>query len=124
MENTCKYCGEKVVGRRDKIFCDKQCRNAFHNQTSKKGEETIKKVNKILRKNRSILRYTCPEGKVTVKREFLEKMAFDFRFYTHNYQTSKNALYHFCYDYGYTSVNNNHILIVQWQDYMRPAEEK
>ena len=31
MNNKCLHCGEKLIGRVDKRFCDDQCRNTWHN---------------------------------------------------------------------------------------------
>lgn len=31
-DTVCRYCGEKLKGRRSKRYCDSKCRNDFHNQ--------------------------------------------------------------------------------------------
>ena len=71
-EKTCLYCGETFQGRSDKKFCDAQCRNSYNNKVNRLHELKIIEVNKILRKNRSILNNLCPVGKSSVPRKYLE----------------------------------------------------
>lgn len=119
MDNFCIYCGESMKGRTDKRFCNEQCRNAWHNSKPNKSEAFIKNINKILRKNRSILRFASPEGKTTVKKDFLLGLGFDFNYYTNLYSTKNKNTYYFCYDYGYLILENTKVLIVRWQNYMK-----
>ena len=119
MDNVCIYCGAKLKGRTDKRFCDDQCRNAWHNSNPNRSEAFIKKINKILRKNRSILRFASPEGKTTVKMDFLLGLGFDFNYFTNIYTTKNKNNYHFCYDYGYLQLEDEKVLIVKWQKYMK-----
>jgi len=113
-------CGEKIVGRSDKKFCSDQCRNAFNNTIKRSTEKIITDINKILRKNRTILKQFNPEGRTTVRTKYLEKMEFDFRYYTHTYTTKKKFEYRFCYEYGYFIIDDIKTLIVNWQPYMKP----
>jgi predicted nucleic acid-binding Zn ribbon protein len=118
MDNACIYCGTKLKGRTDKKFCDDQCRNAWHNSNPNRSEAFIKKINKILRKNRSIMRFSSPEGKTTVRKDFILGLGFDFNYFTNHYTTKNNNTYHFCYDYGYLLLEDEKVLIVRWQKYM------
>jgi hypothetical protein len=43
-----------------------------------------------------------------------------FRFYTHQYKTGKGDIYYFCYEWGYQVLEQNKVLIVNWQKYMKP----
>jgi len=119
MKSNCLLCNESFAGRAGKKFCSDQCRNAFNNQNKKVHEQFIANVNKTLRKNRMILHQLGPVGKSTVRREYLDKMGFDFQFFTHSYTTKNNNTYKFCYEYGYLEIEQDKILIVIWQDYMR-----
>jgi hypothetical protein len=121
----CQECGKPLVGRRDKKFCDSDCRAAYHNRNTTLGEETIRQYNSILRHNRRILRTLCPQGKSTVRREVLEQMGYKFAFYTNVYQSGKGGIYYLCYDYGFTPIIEGAIekaLIIQRQEYMDRAE--
>lgn len=117
MEKFCIYCGKKILGRSDKKFCDNQCRNAWHNSNPNRSEIIISDINKILRKNRSILKFISPEGKTTVKKLFLSNLNFNFKYFTNIYNTQNDNIYYLCYDYGYMFLENEKILIVKWKNY-------
>ncbi len=119
MKQNCLFCNETFVGRSDKKFCSDQCRNAYNNQHKKDHEQFITEVNKILRKNRMILHQLGPLGKTTIRKEYLDKMGFDFQFYTHTFTTKNSNTYKFCYEYGYMDIEGDKILIILWQEYMK-----
>ncbi len=114
MENRrCLECNEEIIGRSDKKFCDDQCRNAYNN---KKGSEKIvlvKKINKILLKNRQILAQLNPGGKTKMHKDNLLKKGYDFKYHTHGYTTKENAQYFFCYDYGFLALDKDWFLLVK-----------
>ena len=120
-KKTCLECNKPLKGRRDKKYCDSDCRAAYHNRTKNIGEELIRHLNSVLRHNRRILRTLCPQGKATVRKEVLEQMGYRFDCYTGVYQSYKGGVYYLCYDYGFTAINEggkSKALIVQRQDYM------
>lgn len=118
-EKKCLYCNEPLKGRSDKRFCDVQCKSAYHNKTPNTQEAFIKNLNKQLRQNRSALRTACPKGKATVRINFLEQLGMNFKFMTHTWKNQSGQVYYFCYDYGYTYVNEaGKVLIIQQQEYM------
>ena len=109
----CLFCNAILIGRIDKKFCDAHCRNNFNNRTKQKREKQILEINKTLRKNRSILRQLSPTGKTTVRKEYLLKLDFNFKYCTHNYTTSHGNTYTYCYEYGYLEIEEGmKILIV------------
>ena len=105
----CKYC-EKVIdlskGRRDRQFCDERCKNSYHNSIAFEEEKEAKRINKILKKNRDILKkMAIRKDKGEISRERLLKTGFDFTYYTHHkFTIHYNYQYTFCYDYGYRPV--------------------
>lgn len=103
----CLSCSKELTGRIDKKFCDTYCRNQFHNRNKEKYEYTIKEINKLLRKNRSILAYFCPSGKTTIRKEIAEEMGYDFSYFT-NVIKFKSQNYFFCYDYGFYPFTDAH----------------
>lgn len=115
-KRTCKECGEILNGRSDQKFCDDGCRNAFNNK--KLGTSTLfmRKINRILKKNHTILKELNPNEKTTIWKSTLEKRGFSFSFYTHLYKTKTGREYYFCYDQGYSRLDNNKILLVQKQE--------
>lgn len=109
MNNTtkvCKDCGTEIdpkKGRRDRLFCNEECKNSYHNKISFEDEKEAKRINKILKKNRDILKkMAARKDHETISKELLLKSGFDFTYYTHHKITFyKNYQYTFCYDYGY-----------------------
>ncbi len=118
MKQKCINCGDTFVGRSDKKFCSDQCRNSYNNKIKREHEKLILDINKTLRRNRKILKTFNPEGKTTIRREYLEKLDFDFRYHTHDFKTKNDNVYKFCYEYGYLELDNEKVLIVNWQPYM------
>ena len=118
---TCQVCGRAFFGRSDQKYCSDQCRAVLNNRKKKAdpGECMILDLNRILRKNRSILRIMSPLGKTTTRQELLALQGFDFRYHTHQYQTLKGNTYTFCYDFGYLLLPAGKVLIVNWQPYMQ-----
>ena len=118
-----QVCNAELAGRFDKRFCSDQCRAQLHNIKRKAdaGERMILDINRILRKNRSILKGSSPMGKTTTRQEYLKMQGFNFNHYTHQYQTRKGNTYNFCYDYGYLLLPEEKVLIVNWQTYMTSA---
>ncbi len=112
MSSYCKYCKQKISGRSDKKFCDTNCRVAFHNSRLNEKETVIQKVNKILRKNRSVLKFVSPQGKTTIGKSLLINQGFKFQYYTHHYTTKNGNTYTFCYDYGYLELEGQKVLII------------
>ncbi|WP_207801951.1 hypothetical protein [Pontibacter arcticus] len=117
----CRQCGAAMYGRADRKFCSDQCRARAGNLKKHKdaGEQLMVQVNKILRQNRLLLQRTSPEGKTTLKRSVLELAGFDFRYFTNLFRTQKGNTYYFCYDYGYLLLDDEKVLIVNRQPYMR-----
>ena len=119
----CLQCQKPLVGRVDKVFCDPQCRNSYHNRIKRSDEQYIKLVNSAIRKNRRILKTLAPIGKVIVRREILESMGYTFDFFSTIYHTS-NSAYYMCYDYGFRALIDNgkqKVQIIQQQEYMTKA---
>jgi predicted nucleic acid-binding Zn ribbon protein len=118
---TCLACGGKLTGRIGKKFCSDQCRATFHNRRKTKEEQWIQQLNRVLRKNRSVLKNLNPKGYSTVRQELLKDLGFNFHYYTHQYHTNSGNVYYFCYEWGYRILEEGKILIVNWQPYMNPA---
>ena len=97
----CLFCGNETIGRTDKKFCTDQCKAQFNNRKKNKEERSIQKLNRILRKNRNILKELTVAGHSDTQQEALHQMGFDFRFYTHQVNES-GTTYNFCYEWGYS----------------------
>jgi len=116
----CLECGKDLKGRLGKKYCDPACKSAYHNSHTNEAEAEIKKVNRIIRHNRSILKLLSPEGKATVRKEVLDQLSYDYRFFTGLFK-SKNNLYYLVYDYAFSPILDGvkeKVLIVKKQEYM------
>lgn len=109
----CEYCGEVIKGRSDKKFCSSDCRNGYHNHMSSISEANLRKVNKILRKNRKILEALTPDDKANVHKDRLIDRGFNFNFFTHIYTTKDKRTYKYCYEYGYLQHHNDWFVLVK-----------
>ncbi|MDD3743108.1 MAG: hypothetical protein PHX54_05745 [Lentimicrobiaceae bacterium] len=112
MERTCLDCGEPLVGRADKKFCDDQCRNNYNNRMNSDTTTQMRNINHILRKNRRILAGLIPEDKTTIHKDKLLAQGFNFTYFTHQYITQKGSIYHFVYEYGYLELDINFYMLV------------
>ncbi len=116
MDRLCLDCGKAVKGRTDKKFCDDSCRNNYNNHLKIDDGFLLKKINAILKKNRTILLTLNPEGKIKVSRKKLLTAGFNFEFHTHYYQTQNGNLYTFCYEHGYLSLAEDEFLLVKREE--------
>jgi hypothetical protein len=113
-KNTCLECGEEIKGRADKKFCDDNCRNNHNNKINSEGNNLVRNVNNILRKNRRILKSILKRDDIkNVMRQKLIDQQFNFKYYTNIQNTSKQTTYYHCYDYGYRYLENDIIMIVK-----------
>lgn len=110
----CLECGEKIIGRADKKFCNDGCRNAYNNKNNKDSSNLMRNINNKLRKNYRILsEQKFADGKAKTTKNKLTSDGFDFEFFT-NLKIYKNgAEYRFIYDIGYKFLEDDWILLVK-----------
>lgn len=128
MDNkTCLGCGKPLQGRIDKKYCGDQCRATFHNQHKRKHERIIHAVNRQIRKNRTILKQLCPDGKATVRKTRLVDLGFSFQYFSSIYKEGQ-LTYYFSYEYGFAPIIQlsrtegqmiQKVLIIQYQEHMK-----
>ena len=116
MEKNCLDCNARIKGRADKKFCDDQCRSNYNNRLKADDSKEVKRINNLLLKNRKILIMLNPDGKTKLPKTKLDKAGFNFNYFTHQYHTAKGAVYIFCYDQGYLSLENDWYLLVKKQE--------
>jgi hypothetical protein len=113
MEN-CLECGEKLIGRKDKKFCNDACRNAYNNQHNKVSVGLVRNIQNILRKNHKLLSAIhFVDGKAKSTRQKLAEQGFDFTYFTHFKVYKNGAEYRFVYDIGYKFLEDGWLLIVK-----------
>lgn len=122
---SCQQCGQPLSGRIDKKFCDDYCRNAYNNNHKRADEKYIQEVNRIIRRNRRILKSLCPVGKAVVRKEVLDSLGYNYQYFSNVYRTGK-SIYYICYDYAFLPTKEvvrdsgrpvAKALIVQKQEY-------
>ncbi|MBI9036140.1 MAG: hypothetical protein JEZ03_16895 [Bacteroidales bacterium] len=118
LEKLCLYCQSVLHGRMDKKFCDANCRSLYHNSNLNRDQADIKRINSILRRNRSLLKFFSPRGKTTIRRHIIADKGFNFKYFTHVFTSRNQMTYYICYDYGYAYLDGNKMLIVHQQTYM------
>ncbi|PIF05650.1 MAG: hypothetical protein CSA36_05600 [Draconibacterium sp.] len=112
-KRNCLECGEPLRGRADQKFCNDSCRNAYNNKKLSKSTNFIRKVNRILKNNHTILESLNPEEKAITYKSILKKQGFNFDYYTNAYTTRAGRIYYFCYDQGYSELENNKFMLVK-----------
>ena len=112
----CIECGRELFGRSDKKYCSDACRSAFNNKSVNTSNSLIRKINRRLVKNRSILGQLNPDGKTKKHKDQLIKEGFNFDYHTHTYITKEKKTYYFCYDEGYLMLGNDFVLLVHRDD--------
>jgi len=113
MDKFCLECGEKLIGREDKKFCNDACRNYFNNKQNKDTTNLMRNINNKLRKNYRVLSELNPEGKTKINRIKLLQQGFDFDFFTSIYTTKAGVTYFFVYDLGYMPIENEWFVLVK-----------
>jgi len=129
-QTKCLQCKKPLTGRIDKKFCDDYCRNAYNNRHKRTDEKYIQDVNRVIRRNRRILKSLCPIGKAVVRKEVLDNLGYNYRYFNSVFKSGK-AVYYICYDYAFAPTIEydrntrdpiNKALIVQKQDYFYKEE--
>jgi predicted nucleic acid-binding Zn ribbon protein len=113
MSKACLECGDSFKGRSDKKFCSDMCRNAYNNRENNYTNNTIKRVNAILKKNRKIMDELNPDGKITVTGKRLRDLGYNFDYFTNIYRTRNGNEYFFTYEQGYIKLDKDFYTLVR-----------
>jgi predicted nucleic acid-binding Zn ribbon protein len=120
-KKNCPECSSVVTGRSDKKFCSELCKTTFNNRIKRISNFEIEETNRLLRKNRSILKKLGYSGKTVVRKETLLTLEYNFSFFTSFFITAEKTIYYLCYDYGFMAIKQNgkeKALIISKQEYM------
>ena len=112
-DRQCLECGDKILGRMDKRFCNDSCRNTYNNRLNKDTTNYIRNINNRLRKNYRILSGLNPDGKSKTTRNQLRSLNFDFDYITSVYTTKVGKVCYFVYDQGYLPLDNDYFALVK-----------
>lgn len=112
----CLECGEKIIGRADKKYCNDGCRNAYNNKNNKDSSNIMRNINNRLRKNYRILsELNYVDGKAKSTQSKLISLGFNFEYFTSLKVYKNGAEYRFVYDIGYKFLEEDYILLVKKQ---------
>jgi len=112
-ERRCLECGDVLHGRSDKKFCCDQCRNTYNNRQAGVTFSSMRRINRILKRNLTVLNGLNKKGRVTISRDELLKKEFNFSYFTHMATSHQGRTYFYCYDQGYALVDANRVLLVR-----------
>ncbi|MGY5352219.1 hypothetical protein ACXGQW_06615 [Wenyingzhuangia sp. IMCC45533] len=112
-EKNCLECGEKVVGRSDKKFCNDQCRNAYNNKLEVGNKNLVRNINNNLKRNYKVLCELNVTGKTKISKKILEENNFNFNLFTSIHNTKTGNQYFYCYDQGYLLLEKEQVLLVK-----------
>jgi predicted nucleic acid-binding Zn ribbon protein len=109
----CPVCSAKYVGRSDKKYCSDYCRNAFNNKVNSNIGKEVRKVNRILRKNRDLLNKYLELGMEEVSLFSLISDGFVLTYFTNVHKGIMGDDFYFCYDLGYQLSGKESVLITK-----------
>jgi hypothetical protein len=109
----CGFCQERIRGRSDKKFCNDVCRNAFNNRINGELNASIRAINSKLKRNRRVLESLLPVDIpfVKLKKQVLLNKGFQMNYLTHARLSPKGSVYSFCYEYGYTTIGDEVVVV-------------
>ena len=111
-DRKCLECSQQLKGRADQKFCGDQCRSAYNNKNSLENNTLIHSVNRILKKNHSILTMLHAMGKTSATKADLQKKGYRFDYYTSTSISRNNKVCYFCYDHGFRELEHNKLVLV------------
>ncbi|MCB0481415.1 MAG: hypothetical protein KDC83_08270 [Flavobacteriales bacterium] len=122
MENTeklCLECERPLIGRIDKKFCNDFCRNGYYNRKNRVTNNYVRKINRILSKNREILFELNPEETSKSTKAKMLQEGFNFNYFTNVFETKTGKSYYFCYDKGFLFLEDDKVALVTKKDYVQ-----
>jgi len=118
VDRRCLDCGDVLKGRADKKFCSDQCRNNYNNKLNKDSNSFVRNVHALLRRNRRILADLYEEGRISVHKDALLALGYNFNFYTHTIETISGDILRYCFEYGFRDAGNDFIELKYNSDFL------
>ena len=110
----CPICGDKIIGRSDKIFCALSCKNEYHNRRLYENLMIANNIDKMLHRNRVLLQELYEEAgnrSFSMSKSRLAKKGFKFDFYTNATIGTNQQRYQLVYDFGWTIGPNQQVKV-------------
>lgn len=110
----CKNCGSTFQGRMNKKFCSSNCKNEHHNSAYREKNQVLARLDKILHKNRAVLRDMYHVHRSSpINIEVLKARGFNPAYHTHIFTSPAGGKFTMIYDVGYKLLFDNQIQIVE-----------
>jgi len=111
-ERKCLQCFEQLTGRADQKFCTDQCRSTYNNQHYFESNTVVRTINRILKKNYTILSSLKAKGITAANKSDLKKKGYCFEYFTYTTITRNSQISYFCYDQGYREHEHNKLVLM------------
>ncbi|HEY3389600.1 MAG TPA: hypothetical protein VGK38_08525 [Prolixibacteraceae bacterium] len=121
-DRKCLECHDQLRGRSDQKFCNDQCRSAYNNRQLIDSNRVIRGINRILKRNYFILSTFNNDGKTTIRMNDLLNRGYRSDYFTASYATRNDRIYYFCYDMGYSELDNGKVILGR-HDHVIPMSE-
>lgn len=113
----CPSCKQEFEGRRNKKFCNVECKNSFHNGKYREVNNVVYNTNKILHSNRKILKQLFKIYRSSaVPLNVLEAYGYDMKFHTHLFEAPSGVNYTMVYEVGFKKAFDNQINIIELEE--------
>lgn len=99
-ERFCLYCGKSIGTRKNRLFCDSDCRNDYHNRLRRKKLRIKNEMYDKLNYNRNILSGVLMEGRTCISIDEIKKRGF-MEGVVSGYRQNKNKQEYACLDILY-----------------------
>ena len=113
MKSFCKECESPLKGRMDKKFCNDYCRASYHSRQNRASNQTIRLINRCLRRNRKILEDYYLKNGPLVNQNYLLSQNFNFTFCTHHIDETRMRHY---YDYAIQPTDSVNYEIIRAEE--------
>lgn len=106
MERFCRECGAPLTGRKDKQFCNDDCRTAWHNRKYYNRLREMAEVNRILRRNHTLLESVHSLGLRSIRLSDRRLAGYDVHFFTSIEKPLIGPVVYHLYEYSYRIRGN------------------
>lgn len=100
-EERCLACGKELYGRPDKKFCDRKCKNDYHNSLIRDTRLLRNRIVTALSVNYRILEELLEEGRTSVSLEDLAAIGFNQNYITAHRRGRHQHEEYSCFDIRY-----------------------
>lgn len=105
-EEKCLACGKELYGRTDKKFCDRRCKNNYHNSLAKDTRLLRNRIITALSSNYRILETLLDSGRTSIALEDLAAMGFN-PVYTTSHRKGRHKHEEYsCFDIRYNQSSS------------------